>query len=352
MSYKTNLILKYVSFLFFIGILLTGCKSGYKIHKFKYEMESKQMSPLISDYFNMSYWAAHPFKNNPSDSLPKSLKNKFRDTVADVFFIHPTTFTEKSNNGRVWNAFLNDADLNLKTDYTSILYQASVFNADCRVFAPRYRQAHIYSFFTADKKAAQTALDTAYADIKKAFETYLFHHNQGRPIIIAAHSQGTVHAARLLKEYFEAKPLYKQLVCAYLIGMPVPETYFTTLQPCTDSSQTGCFVTWRTFRTKYVPAYIQKEDFVSVVVNPLSWTSDHQIITRDHNKGAVLFDFQKVLKYTNGTQIHQNVLWIDKPKFPFSFLSQRKNYHPGDYNLFYMNIRENIKCRIDHFLNK
>lgn len=351
MPYQISVKMKILCFCLFISIFFIRCKSGYKIHKITYEEESRVMNPT-PDYLNLYYWAAHPGKKNPSDSIPKALKTEERDTVADVFFIHPTTFTEKSIKGSVWNASLNDAELNLKTDYTSILYQASVFNKDCRVFAPRYRQAHIYSFFCDDKTSAQSALDTAYDDIKKAFESYLLHFNHGRPIIIAAHSQGTVHAARLLKDYFEAKPLFSQLVCAYLVGMPVPENYFSSLKPCTDSSQTGCFTTWRTYRNKYVPDYIQKEMFVSVVVNPLSWSIDQQRIARDYNKGAVLFNFQKILKSTNGAQIHQNVLWIDKPKFPLSFLSQRKNYHPGDYNLFYMNIRENIKCRIDHFLKK
>lgn len=352
MALSDHLNLKSISFFLLSITLISGCKTAYKVHKINYEQESIQNKDPEPDYMNLYYWAAHPRKKNPSDSLPKALRTENRDTVADVFFIHPTTFTSKSLKGRVWNAALNDAELNLKTDYTTILYQASVFNQHCRVFAPRYRQAHIYSFFSKDQQRAQIALDAAYQDIKEAFETYLLNYNQGRPIIIAAHSQGTVHAGRLLKEYFEAKPLYNQLVCAYLLGMPVPEHYFSYLQPCTDSSQTGCFTSWRTYRRKYIPPYIKKETFTSVVVNPLTWTTDHQSIQRTLNKGAVLFNFEQVLKNTNGAQIHQNVLWIEKPKFRFSFLSQRKNYHPGDYNLFYLNIRENTGCRIRQHLAK
>ena len=64
-----------------------------------------------------------------------------------------------------------------------------------------------------DTSKAGKAFDFAYEDIKKSFEYYLQHYNNGRPIIIASHSQGTTHALRLLKEFFENKPL--QLVAVW-----------------------------------------------------------------------------------------------------------------------------------------
>ena len=149
-----------------------------------------------------------------------------------------------------WNANIDDSKINSKTDKESILYQATVFNKYCRIFAPRYRQANLDAFYTKNKKAANAALDTAYQDVKNAFEYYLKHYNNGRPIIIASHSQGTWHAGRLLKEFFEGKPLQKQLVCAYIIGLPVFTNYFSELKPCEDSTSTGCFVSWRTFRRR------------------------------------------------------------------------------------------------------
>lgn len=106
--------------------------------------------------------------------------------MVDVFFLHPTTMTSREDTG--WNARIDNAGINAKTDYTSILYQASAFN-QCRIFAPRYRQAHIRSYYTTDKTAAQAAFDLAYYDIKESFIYYIEHYNQGRPIIIASHSQ-------------------------------------------------------------------------------------------------------------------------------------------------------------------
>ena len=96
----------------------------------------------VPDYSNLDYWAAHPDKWDPSDTVPKPLVTNPMEKVADVFFLHPTTLTGERTNG-VTNAQIDDSLLNYKTDYSPILYQASVFNERARIFAPRYRQAHI-----------------------------------------------------------------------------------------------------------------------------------------------------------------------------------------------------------------
>lgn len=339
--------------LVFCTMFVHGCFPSYRSHTDQYIAEFSQNSLQDPNYADLKYWAAHPWKKDPSDSIPKSLRNENTDSLVDVFFLHPTTLTDKKLQGKLWNADINDAALNAKTDYNSILYQASAFNGHARVFAPRYRQAHIFSFFTEDKQNAATALNFAYEDVKKAFRFYLEHYNNGRPFIIAAHSQGTVHAGRLLKDFIENTPLQNKLVCAYLVGMVLPKDYFLLLPVCKDSSQTGCFAGWRTYRKNYTPDYIEKENGNSWVVNPLSWRTDDSPVTRTENKGAVLYNFEKLFPHTNGAKIENNILWINKPKFPFAFLLRTKNYHAGDINLFYLSIRENAGVRIrSYFLQR
>lgn len=298
----------------------------------------------------MNYWAAHPWKWDPSDSIPAPLKNEILDSLADVFFIHPTTFTDKKDE-HIANAQIDDAYINAKTDYSSILFQASVFNVSCRVFAPRYRQAHIQNFFSKDSVKSKAAFAIAYADIKSAFEYYLLHYNHGRPIIIAGHSQGALMAEKLLHDYFENKPLEKQLVAAYIIGWPVPKTYFKNLPMCSDSSQTGCICSWRTLRKNYVPSYLKNENGNAWVTNPLSWTMNEDFVSRKMNKGSVLTKFNKVYKRAADAQIQNGLLYTRRPKFPWSFLFFTKNYHVGDINLYYINMRENVKTRIASFMD-
>jgi hypothetical protein len=327
-------------------LFLYSCKPAYKSFSGAYSQEFSSKENEAPDYSHLKFWAAHPYKKDPSDSIPAPLKNEPVDSSVDVFFLHPTTLTDKKLNGVVWNADINDAELNAKTDYSSILYQASVFNGSCRVFAPRYRQAHLYSFFAEDTAKGKQVLRDAYQDVRSAFLYYLQNHNNGRPIIIASHSQGTVHAATLLKEFFEDKQLMKQLVCAYTVGMVLPKNYFTSIYPCSDSSSTGCFTGWRTYRKNYTPEFVKKEKGNSWVVNPLSWQMDSVKINRKQNAGAVLYNFNKIIPHTNGAQIQNGILWVERPKFPGSLFYFSKNYHPGDINLFYVSIRENVKTRI------
>jgi len=311
----------------------------------------------VVDYAQSGNWAALPQKKDPSDSVPRPLINlDFPATDADVFFIHPTTFFNKallSSDAAaealpldLWNASLDDSALNNKTDNSPILYQASIFNASGQVYAPRYRQANYSAYFSPDKAAAAKAFDFAYQDVKNAFEYYLQHYNNGRPIIIASHSQGTTHAKRLMREFFDGKPLATQLVAAYLVGMPVEKDYFVSIPVCTNPTQTGCFCSWRTLREGYLTEYIKKETLEVVVTNPLSWDTSAAPVGRNKNKGAVLSKFNKVLKNTTGGRVVNNVLWVNKPKFLGGFLLKRKDYHIGDLNLFYVNVRENIKQRI------
>ena len=327
-------------------ILFNSCSRNNYSSSSLYNFTSKTKLP---NYNNLDYWAAHPWKKDLSDSVPKPLQQTYiPDSLADVFFIHPTTLTDKADNR--WNADINDAEINARTDYSTILYQASVFNKNCRVFAPRYRQAHIRSFFI-DGADSEEAFQIDYEDVKAAFINYLTNYNNNRPIIIASHSQGTKHASRLLKEFFDNKPLLNNLVCAYIIGLPVPENYFSFIKPCEDSLSTGCVISWRTFKSgSSEPQKIANENFKSIVINPLSWKIETGKISSSYNKGGILRNFNKIIPGVVNAQIHNNVLWTSKPNMPGKIFFFRKNYHIGDINLFYINIRENAEARIKAFL--
>jgi hypothetical protein len=329
---------------FFVAILFSSCSDQYLKYAKGYHSNAPDGLP---DYSNLDYWAAHPNKADPSDSVPKPLQHEVRDTMVDVFFIHPTTYTW---NGGSDNASIDDAYINAKTDYSTILYQASVFNESCRVFAPRYRQANLSMFLDRDSIRKKAAFELAYQDVKAAFIYYLEHDNNHRPFIIAGHSQGSFHAKRLIREMIEGTTLQNRMVCAYLPGMPVEVNYFASLKPCADSLHTGCFVSWRTFRKKYEAKMLTSNEREDVwVTNPLSWTVENAAASKDLHRGAVLYRFNKVYKHVSDATVHEHILWISRPKFPWGFLYFSKNYHPGDINLFYMNIREDVKRRIGLF---
>jgi hypothetical protein len=304
--------------------------------------------PTAPSYSDLTNWAAHPDKTDPADRTPAgtNFKNLQGEAQVDVFFLHPTAYTMQRGNTQ-WNGDVNDAKLNKKTDEGAILYQASIFNGAGRVYAPRYRQAHIVSYFTSDKTSAKKALDVAYEDVKAAFEHYLKNWNNQRPIIIAAHSQGTTHAIRLLKEYFDNKPLKNRLVIAYIVGMPVEKKAFATIPVCETPEQTGCFCSWRTFKEGGETRFPMGDKIA--VVNPISWLTNTDKTDIVLHKGGVLTGFKAWEGNKLQAQIHEGVLWINKPKFKGSILFRTSNYHIGDYNLFYHNIREDVERRVGYF---
>ncbi|MCU0329106.1 MAG: DUF3089 domain-containing protein [Chitinophagales bacterium] len=334
--------MKHISW-YIAGILIF---SGCKTYKPTYVYEPKNI--LLTDYGKISNWAAHPDKMDESDRTPEGNIATFDGLMADVFFLHPTTYTGDKNQ-EDWNGPVGDPSLDKKTDEGTIRFQASAFNYAGRVFAPRYQQAHLHVYFTEDKRSAARALDVAYLDIEAAFEYYLKYENKNRPIIIAAHSQGTTHAERLLTEFFDGKSLQSQLVAAYLLGMPVKKDKYNQIKPCKDSTDTGCYISWRTFKKGYtLPSDISSDDVL--VTNPLSWTTQEHYMPKTSNKGTLLFDFNKIYPSLVDAQVNKDILWATKPKFRGSIFLRTKNYHPADVNFYYFNIRENAKLRVEMFL--
>lgn len=325
---------------------LSACNSSRKVITNKVSLADLS----DPDYSQTASWAALPWFHSPADSIPSFLKGTYKkDSLADVFYVHPTTFID--NKDERWNATLTDEKLNSRTDNLTLLYQASAFAEKCRVFAPRYRQAHIRAYYTVDKERAAAAFEEAYADVKSSFIYYLEHFNNGRPFIIASHSQGTTHAIRLLKEIVEGKPLQQKLICAYLLGMPVHEGYYTGIPVCNSPTQTGCFISWRTWKYGYEGnEYVKAEKFKAVVVNPLTWTTGTAYAPRYLNRGGLLKNYNKIIPGLTDAVVHGNILWSHKPKFFGNIFLTQKNYHIADVNLFYENIRENVAERINSYM--
>ncbi len=342
----------FILFSFLALILFSAC--GYPQKAIEKTYSAQTESP-VPNYSQIQYWAAHPYKTDPADSVPATLKHNYQpDSTVDIFFIHPTTYIDEAKTYG-WNAPINQIDINYKTDNSTILYQASIFNEAGRVFAPRYRQAVFSAYFPknlADSTAAMNAFNLAYSDIKTAFEYYLSNYNNGKPIVIAAHSQGSTHGKRLLKDFFDTTNLRNQLIVAYLVGMPIEYNYFTQLKACIKPEQTGCICSWRTYKTGYTPNHIIQEKETAIVTNPITWEADKPVATRQLNKGGILMNFNKVIPSVTNAVVQGNILWSNKPKFFGNILYTTKNYHIGDMNLYYLNIRENMALRKKAFLQK
>lgn len=192
--------------------------------------------PPAPDYAKASAWAHLPAKSLDGSGPP-----------ADVFFIHPTTF----DGGRDWNGPIADRRSAALLSRVMLPNYAAPFAADARVFAPRYRQASLYTSLSLFDDAIE-AREFAYRDVAAAFQYFLSYFNSQRPFIVVGVEQGGVLAARLLAERIAVDPaLRSRLVGAYLIDTVVPADDYAPSSPfpaCRARDQAGCVVAWMSVR--------------------------------------------------------------------------------------------------------
>lgn len=303
-------------------------------------------TPESPDYSNRSYWAALPDMEDPADTVPTGtgVSNTQATAEVDVFYVHPTTAANKAEG---WTA---SAKEELKFGpFDPLALQASVFNGDARIYAPRYRQATLFSFFD-DSGEGKKAIAFAQSDVIRAFIHYLAHYNKGRPFFIAGHSQGSKLLVPVL-QYLEKYPSDK-FIAAYVPGWSISASDFETIKPCNSPVELGCFNVWN---AKAWGAEL--EEFVtparyigSDCVNPLSWKNDEVEVEKDKHLGSIDILGTKLDKNYVKAKCHGEMLWVDLPDDPFyQSKMNKKLFHIVDYGLFYLNIRQNIKDRIAAF---
>ena len=329
------------SYLLLIILGSISCRTAYQNITF-----NEKSVPLKPDYSESKSWAVLPGKY---PRVLKGFEKIKRDQKADVFYIYPTLFSDK--NVSDWNADIWTSSIRQDVFDTAVKYQASAWQNAGDLYVPFYRQAHYRIFVEPDNKMVRTAWEIAYEDVKNAFQYYLKHYNKGKPIIIASHSQGSMHAKRLIKEFFDSKPMRNQLVAAYLIGARVLPNEFNTIQPLEDPKATGGFISWNAYKMNNLPKNYNKWFQGGVTTNPITWDTQNTSKKSNH-KGLLSKDLKLYPKSLN-IELVDGILWTSLPEIPGRiFLSLIKNYHFADINLFWKDIEQNAIARVDSWYKK
>ncbi|MCB1646352.1 MAG: DUF3089 domain-containing protein [Pseudomonadales bacterium] len=323
------------------------------------------------DYRLQENWAALPDKSDPADLTPAGIPATTiqGEAPADVFFIHPTGYLS----GASWTSPMNKDSAAEENTQWMLANQASAYNDCCNVYAPRYREATIFTYFE-DEAVRQQVLGFAYQDVLTAFEYFLSHHNEGRPFIIASHSQGTHHAKRLLKERIDGTALADRMVAAYIIGGVMDELsdrWFASMpgiQPCLTATATRCVIHWDTY-IEGTSGIRRREN--SLCTNPLTWRVDEEPAAAELNLGAVPIDIPYNLSFEKDNQpagvsftslpaplpgqtgavCRDSTLFVPLQKrWGKGSAAAEGSYHGLDYALFYMNIRHNATQRVSAWL--
>jgi len=274
-----------------------------------------------------------------------------RKDDVDVFYIHPTMYEE----GAAWNVGLDNNDMNDLVDEWPVRHQSSIFTSAGRLYAPRYRQAHIRIFSLGDS-LSYLAAEVAYSDVKAAFEHYLAHWNRGRPIVVAGHSQGAYHGRTLLQEFFEEGALAEQLVAAYLPGMDMYPEEFQKIPLCQTPDETGCLCTWMTYAEGHRPGWLKNKlaagHSAPLCVNPITWDKSAGWSPLQAHWGAVLPNFRPTKTGAIQCKVASDgVLEVTRPQMIGGRLLDREDWHEGDFNLFWFNVEENVIRRTQNWLS-
>ena len=302
----------------------------YRAVPFEKYIPSK--SPI---YSNPESWAVKP------DKYPESLKKIVGDSKnknCDIFFIYPTMFLDRKDTR--WNADVDDELLNKDIINRAVKYQASAFGKAGNIYVPFYRQSHYKVYLNPFNKYEEESREIAYSDIKKAFEYYLDNYNNGKPIILASHSQGSILSAMLLKDFFDNKPLQKKLVAAYLPGTKILDDYFKKIKKLNKSDEVGGYVSWNTYRKGSFPKKYEEWFKGATTSNPIKWDNTIKTDYEDH-KGLLFLDDKL---YPNSVKIiiKDGMIWSYLPRIPKRvFVVFKKNYHFADINLFWKDIEIN-----------
>lgn len=277
-----------------------------------------------------------------------------------VFFVHPTSYLDKSK----WNAPLDDAAAN---DRAKLFLKgmASPFNQASEIWAPRYRQAAIGAFLSEDP-AANEALDAAYRDVEQAFVYFLNHTDRKTPIVLAGHSQGSLHLLRLLASRIAGTDVEKRIAAVYAIGWPVSLAHDLPslgLPACKTRDDSGCLVSWVSFaepaetaqmlrRYDTSPGFDGKKrgDSPILCTNPISGRMGGAA-SKDDNKGTLVpnLDLSSGELVTKMVPAHcdgKGILLIGNAPAMGAAVLPGNNYHVYDIPLFWRNLQLDVTHRV------
>lgn len=317
-------------------------------------------------YDDPRMWVAHPRLNgNPAQWAPPGYRRAANPPAA-VFFIHPTSYISRDS----WNAPMEpDGETRFRTG-VFVRGQASAFNEVGDVYAPRYRQATFGAFLT-NEEDSNRALGLAYQDVEAAFEAFLRQVDEGRPIVLAGHSQGGLHLTSLLRRRVATNPaLRSRVVAAYVVGWPVSRAADLAalgLPECRTGEQAGCVLSWQSFAEPADTSLItdtydattgfndqSRRGTPFVCTNPLTGAADGAA-PASANLGTLVpsEDLNTATIVPNAVPARcdggRGFLLIGEPPNLTRYVLPGNNYHVYDYSLFWANVRADVARRLRAF---
>ena len=298
------------------------------------------------------------------------------DKDVDVFFIYPTVFIDPNPDAPAIVPIDNPV---LRANVASHYSQApQVFEGLANVYEPFYRQSNLRALFgMSDEEVLEYQRREQRTDVYAALDYFFEHYNQGRPFMLAGHSQGSMMIKIALRDYFqEHADLLDRMIAAYAIGFAITTDDLEAnpaLRFAEGADDTGVIVSWNLEgpenKTEHNPCVLKN----AIAINPLNWKRDETHASASLNLGdripindegnimvAVGFDEKRPGRADAQLDVERGVVvcttlsdYYVKPIAPgVRNVFGPASLHTSDYPAFWENIRENVRVRTRAYFSK
>ena len=305
-------------------------------------------TPVATDYSQSEHWLSLPATTKP----------------VDVFYLYQTAWQKVSPSDPNINE-IDNASM-LKGSNAAFARTATVFETVGNIYAPYYRQADALYILTQPTPAGmeQVVAGVPTIDAVAAFDYYIKHFNNGRPFILASHSQGSIVMLNILADYMKANPdVYDRMVAAYVVGYSVTDAYLAKnphLKFATGPDDTGVIISYNTQSPTVAKGTNPLVLDGAIAINPITWTRDETPALTSQGLGSfmpVAGVLSQVPQYADATvsldkgavicsTADEALLHALSPGFPSGV------YHSFDYLFYYYNLRANAANRVAKYLGK
>ena len=318
---------------------------------------SATMANGAPNYASSSNWLA----------IPQTTAKK-----VDVFYLSDTTYSKATPSSPDIGP-IDDAKMQqgAKAKFTTT---AAAFETAANVYAPYNRQVDAQYKSTLpipQQLSLEAGIPTS--DAVSAFDYYIKNMNDGRPFILAGHSQGSNLIANILSGYMKQHPdVYKRMIAAYVIGFSITGDYLAQnpqLKFATGPDDTGVIISYNT----EAPVMKVTNPVTmpgGIAINPITWTTSETPASATQSLGGIEVDAQtgeavvdasgnpvKVQHYADAQVNKQRGVVIcgtadPNQLAPGSTAEAAGIYHPYDYPFYFFDIRANAENRVARYLQK
>ena len=280
------------------------------------------------------------------------------DKDVDLFLVCPTVDT------------LDEEFMSLENDVMkgyfagALEMERGIYEESTRMYAPYYRQVAMNGY-EQDLTERERRLAVAYKDVSDAFAYYLENENNGRPIILAGFSQGSDMVYRLMEEYFGSEEMQQKLVAAYAIGWACTEDMvkeYPQIRPAQSADDLGVVISFDCEAPEVSETIVNPAGRKAYSINPLNWKTDSTPADKSLNIGSRFMKSSGKIKseteqlcgcYIDEERGALKVTDVTPAEYPavISFLPEGA-YHIYDYQFFFMNLQENVKHRVELYMEQ